>query len=89
MIKSAEGCAGLLHKITQPSAWGGGCNVDGSAVWRKRAEYGGQAMENEELKALEEALPRLNGCELEKASGLYKAKTGVSCDGSTQKFPSV
>ena len=25
MIKSAEGCAGLLHKITKPTAWRGGC----------------------------------------------------------------
>ena len=27
------------------------------AVWRERAEYAGQAMENEALKELEEALP--------------------------------
>ena len=36
---------------------------------------------NEELKKLEEALPRLKECDLEKASRLYKAKTGVGCDG--------
>ena len=36
---------------------------------------------NEGLKKLEEALPRLKECELEKASKLYKAKTGVGCDG--------
>ena len=30
---------------------------------------------NEELKKLEEALPRLKECDLEKASRLYKAKT--------------
>ena len=35
----------------------------------------------EELKKLEEALPRLKECEFEKASRLYKAKTGVGCDG--------
>ena len=38
-------------------------------------------MENEELKRLEEALPTLKECDLEKVSKLYKAKTGVGCDG--------
>ena len=36
---------------------------------------------NEELEKSEEALPRLKGCDLEKVSRLYKAKTGVGCDG--------
>ena len=36
---------------------------------------------NEELKKLEEALPRLKECGLEKVSRLYKAKTGVGCEG--------
>ena len=27
MIKSAEGSAGLLHKITKPTAWRGGAQV--------------------------------------------------------------
>ena len=27
MIKSAEGSAGLLHKITQPTAWRGGAQI--------------------------------------------------------------
>ena len=36
---------------------------------------------NEELRKLEEALPRLKECHLEKVSRLYKAKTGVGCDG--------
>ena len=27
MIKSAEGSAGLLHKITKPAAWRGGAQV--------------------------------------------------------------
>ena len=31
---------------------------------------------NEELKKLEEALPRLKECDLEKVSRLHKAKTG-------------
>ena len=37
--------------------------------------------ENEELKKSEEALPRLKECGLEKISRMYKAKTGVGCDG--------
>ena len=36
---------------------------------------------HEELKKLEEALPRLKEGELEKVSRLCKAKTGVGCDG--------
>ena len=36
---------------------------------------------NEQLKKLEEALPRLKECELENVSRLYKAKTRVGCDG--------
>ena len=36
---------------------------------------------NEELRKWEEALPRLKEDELEKVSRLYKAKTGVGCDG--------
>ena len=42
---------------------------------------------NEELKNLEEALPRIKECDLEKASRLYKAETGVGCDGFHQKVP--
>ena len=40
---------------------------------------------NEEMKKLKEALPRLLECGLEKVSRLYKAKTGVGCDGSQPK----
>ena len=36
---------------------------------------------NDELKKLEDALPRPKVCDLEKAWTLYKAKTGVGCDG--------
>ena len=43
--------------------------------------------ENEKMKRLEEALPRLKECELEKVSRLYKAKTGVGCDGFHTKVP--
>ena len=35
----------------------------------------------EELKKVEETLPRLKECGLENVSRLYKAKTGVGCDG--------
>ena len=37
--------------------------------------------ENEELKKLEEALPRLKECGLEKVSKLHKTKTEVGCPG--------
>ena len=36
---------------------------------------------NEELRECVEALPRLKAGDLEKGSRLYKAKTGVGCDG--------
>ena len=42
---------------------------------------------NEELKEGEEALPRLKEGDLDKASRLYKAKTGVGCDGIPPKSP--
>ena len=41
----------------------------------------------EEMKKSEEALPRQKGCALEKVSKLYKAKTGVGCDGFHTKVP--
>ena len=47
----------------------------------------GQALENEELRKLEEASPRLKERDLEKASRLHKAKTGVGCDGFHPKVP--
>ena len=40
---------------------------------------------HEELKKLEEALPRLKECELENVPRPYKAKTGVGCDGFHSK----
>ena len=42
---------------------------------------------NEELRNAEEALPRLKECHLEEASRLYKAKTGVGCDGFHPEVP--
>ena len=41
----------------------------------------------EDLTKLEEALPRLKECELEKVSRLYEAQTGVGCDGFNPKVP--
>ena len=38
-------------------------------------------MENEELKKLEEDLPRLREGDLEKAAKLFQAETGGGCDG--------
>ena len=96
MIKSAEGSAGLLHKITKPTAWRGGAQIlkkeeeDARLLDRceaKRKEWAkhwqcdesvqnleDKPWENEELKKLEEAFPRLKECDLEKASRLYKAE---------------
>ena len=42
---------------------------------------------NEELKKLEEALPRLKECDLKEASRFHKAKTGVGFDGFHPKVP--
>ena len=42
---------------------------------------------NEELRCVEEALPRLLECHLEEVSRLCKAKTGVGCDGFHSKVP--
>ena len=103
MIKSAEGSAGLLHKITKHTAWRGGTQIlkkeeeDARLLDRceaKRKEWAkhwqcdesvqkveDKPWKNEELQRLEEALPRLKESHLEEVSRLYKAKTGVGCDG--------
>ena len=86
MMKSAEGSAGLLHKITKPTAWRGGAQIlkkeeDARLLDRceaKRKEWAkhwqcGESVENEDWKKWVEALPRLK-CDLEKVSILYKAK---------------
>ena len=44
-------------------------------------------LRNEELRKSEESLPRLKEGDLEEASRLYKAKTGVGCDGVHPKVP--
>ena len=61
MIKSGEGSAGLLHKITKPTLWRGGA---------KRKEWAKHWQSDESVQ------------NVDKPSGLYKAKTGVGCDGS-------
>ena len=102
MIKSAEGSAGLLHKITKPTPWRTGdlgrrrkkevlldrCEVtrrEWSTHWQCDEDV--QNMQdihwrNEELRRCEEALPRLLEGDLERASRMYKSKTGVGWDGS-------
>ena len=85
MIKSAEGSAGLLHKLTKPTAWRGGAQIlkkeeeDARLLDRcgaKRKErtkhwqcdesvqnVEGKLWKSEELRKLEEALPRLKECD--------------------------
>ena len=97
-IKSAEGSAGLLHKISQPTARRGGARIlkkeeedarllDRCEATRKEWAKHWQCDEsvqnvkdkplnNEKLRKLEEALPRLKECEKEKMSRLYKGKDG-------------
>ena len=102
MIKSAQGSAGLLHKISQPTAWRRGTQIlvneeeDARLLDRceaKRKEWAkhwqcdeeaknveGKPCQNEELKSLEEALPRLTESHLEEVSRLHTATTGEECD---------
>ena len=101
MIKSVEGSAGLLHKITKLTAWKGGAILkkeeegarllDRCEARKKEWERHWQCDEdvqnlehklwkNEELRKLEEVLPRLKECELDK---VLKAKT----DGLHPKVP--
>ena len=109
MIKSAEGSAGFLRKITKPTMWRGGMQIlkdeeedarllDGCEAkkkeWAKHwlCEEEIQNMQskpwrNDELKECEEALPRLKEGDLDTASRLYKAKTGVGCEGFHSKVP--
>ena len=103
MIKSAEGNAGLLHKITKPTMWRGGVQIlkkeeDARLLDRceaKRKEWAkhwqcdesvqnveDKPWKNEELKKLEEALPMLHECDLEKAS-----RQEWDATDSTRKFP--
>ena len=54
---------------------------------RARRAVEDKPWKNEKLEKLEEALPRLEECGLEQLSRLYKAKTGVGCDGFHPKVP--
>ena len=103
MINSAEGSAGLLHKITKPTMWRGGVQIlkkneedarllhrcdAKSKEWAKHWQCDEEIQNmqnkpwrNEELKECEEELSKLKEGDLEKASRLFKAKTGVGCDG--------
>ena len=80
MIKSADGSAGLLHKITMPTTWRGGVQVlkkeeedakpmarcEEEEEWAKHWQCDTKVQNpkdkpwrNEELKSLEEEMPRL------------------------------
>ena len=103
MIKSAEGSAGSVHKITKSTMWRRSEEEDARRLDRceaKRKEWGknwkcdeeiqnmqNKPWRNDELKECEEALPRLKEGDLDKASRLYSAKTGVGCDGFQPKGP--
>ena len=81
MIKSAAGSAGLQHKNTQPTMW------RSWTVVKQRGKNGqniGNVMRryricksNEEWRKCQEALPGLKEGDVDKASRLYKAKTGT------------
>ena len=52
--------------------------------WAKHWQYdelGGKALEKRRIEDIVEALPRPQECGMEHVSRLYKAKTGVGCDG--------
>ena len=110
MIKSAQGSAGLLHKITKPTMWRGGVHIlkkeeeDARLMMdrceAKRKEWAkhwhcdeeiqnvqNKPWRNEELKECDKTLPRMKEDDLKKASRLYKAKTGVGCNGFHPKVP--
>ena len=42
---------------------------------------------NEELRKLEEALPRLKECHFGRGVQIVQAKTGMGCDSFHRKFP--
>ena len=56
-----------------------------ASVMRRYRNMQNKPWRNDELKECEEALPRLKEGDLENASRLYKAKTGVGCDGFRPK----
>ena len=107
MIKSAEGSAGLLHKITKPTAWRGRARILKKeedvrllGVWEaKRKELAkhwqcGEDVQNakekpwtnEELRKLEEALPRTKECEFEKCRDCTRQRQECDVTAFTKKF---
>ena len=76
------------------------CDVGGSLCSEKRKEWTTnwqcdeevqnveeKLWKNEELRIAEEAVPRPKECLLEEVSRLFKAKTGVGCDGFHPEVP--
>ena len=90
VIKSAEGSAGLLHRITKPTPWRAGGQDDARLLDRcevKRKEWSAhwqcdedvqnvqdKQWRNEELRRSEEALPRLKEGDLERHQESTKQK---------------
>ena len=98
MIKSAEGSAWrggvqILEKEEEDARLLDRCEAkrkEWSHHWQCNEEIHSMQDKpgrNEELRECEEALPRLKEGHLEKASRVYKAKTGVECDGFHPKVP--
>ena len=92
MIESAEGSTGLLHKITKPTMWRRGVQIlkkeeeeDARLLDRceaERKEWAKHWQSNEEIQNMQDKQwRRLKEGDLEKASRLCKAKTGVGCHG--------
>ena len=101
MIKSAEGRAGLLHKITKPTAWRGGAQI--LRERRRGRQAVGQSIgnvtkvcsiwrnkpwQNEELKQIGGSLAKANRVRLEKGFEIVQGKRGgVGCGGFHPKVP--
>ena len=92
IVVGAEREAGLLHKITKPTAWRGGVQVleeeeekDVRTCNRRKEQRHEwtqhKPWRNEELRSLEEGLPVPKEKHMEKAAKSSKAATGVICDG--------
>ena len=82
-MKKEEKDARLLdHCEAKRKEWAKHCQCEESVQNLEDKHW-----KNEELKKLEEDLPRLTECELGKASRMYIAKRGVGCDGFHPKVP--
>ena len=62
-----------------------GKSLEALALRRKCAEHGGQALENEELKKLEDALPRLKRAIWKKRRGFTRRRQEWDATASTHK----